>query len=75
MHVLLVCAVSGGELGISLRSCFDLNFVVLDKGSDKWLEKTVFLSEFSIFGQFKIVLNEPFFLLCLQLSYLKKFVM
>ena len=44
IHVLLVCAISGGEIVISLRSLFNLNSVVLDKRFDNWLEKIVSFS-------------------------------
>ena len=39
IHVLLVCAISGGEIGISLRSFFNLNSFVLDKRFNNWLAK------------------------------------
>ena len=41
IHVLLVCATSGGEIGISLRSFLNLNSLVLDKRFDNWLEKVI----------------------------------
>ena len=44
IHVLLVCAISGGEIGISLRSFFKLIFFVFDRRFDNWLEKVVGLS-------------------------------
>ena len=39
IHLLLVCAISGGEIGISLRSFFNLNSFVLDKRFNNWLAK------------------------------------
>ena len=41
IHVLLVCATSDGEIGISLRSFLNLNSLALDKRFDNWLEKVV----------------------------------
>ena len=66
IHILLVCAMSGGEIRISVRSFCYLNSFVLDKRSGNWLEQIAFLSQFSIFGPLKIVLSEPFILLCLH---------
>ena len=44
IYLLLVCAISGGEIGISLRCFFNLNSFVLDEHFDNWLEKIVSFS-------------------------------
>lgn len=41
IHALLVCAISGGDIRISLRSFFNLNSLYLDKRFDNQLERKV----------------------------------
>ena len=44
IHILLVCAMPGGEIRISVRSFFYLNYFFLDKRSGNWLEQIVSFS-------------------------------